>query len=258
MDASAATFRQRLLAREPLVGTFLKTPTGHATEIIGGAGFDFVVVDQEHAPFDRTSSDIAFLAARAVGIPALVRVPGPEAILSVLDCGAAGVLVPHVASVEYAREVTALCRYRGGKRGFATSTRAGRYTAVPMWRHIAESDANTVVVAQIEDPVALDDIDAIASVDGIDSLFIGRGDLTAAFGDETKDPPAVRDAVERISAAATKAGKPISVYVGNGTEAAWLKSLGASTFIMSSDQGFLRQGAIAGLAEVRSKVGVSA
>lgn len=255
MNASAASFRQRMLACEPLIGTFLKTPTSHGTEIVGDAGFDFVVIDQEHAPFDRTTSDIALLAARGAGIPALVRVPGPDAILSVLDCGATGVLIPHVSSAEYARKAAALCRYRGGRRGFATSTRAGRYTAVPMWRHIADSDANTVVVAQIEDPEALDEIDAIAAVEGVDSLFIGRGDLTAAYGDETKDPPAVIKAVERISAAAQKAGKPISVYVGNGTEAAWLKSLGASTFVLSSDQGFLRQGALAGLAEVRGKIG---
>ena len=83
-------------------------------------------------------------------------------------------------------------------------------------------------------------------------------DLIAAFGDESKDPPAVRRAVERISAAALKAGKSISVYVGNGTEAAWLKTLGASTFVLSSDQGFLRQGALAGLADVRGKIGAAA
>ena len=255
MNSPAASFRQRVIAREPLIGTFLKTPTSHGTEIVAGAGFDFVVIDQEHAPFDRTTSDIALLAARANNIPALVRVPGPDGILSVLDCGATGVLVPHVSSADYARKVAAICRYRGGKRGFATSTRAGDYTSVPMWKHIANSDANTLVVAQIEDPEALDEIDAIAAVDGIDSLFIGRGDLTAAFGDESKDPPAVRKAVERISAAAQKAGKSISVYVGNGTEAVWLKSLGASTFVLSSDQGFLRQGALAGIAEVRGKIG---
>ena len=159
-----------------------------------------------------------------------------------------------MSSADCARKVAALCRYRGGKRGYATSTRAGGYTAVPMWRHITDSDANTVVVAQIEDPEALDEIDAIAAVDGVDSLFIGRGDLTAAFGDESKNPPAVRNAVERISAAAQKAGKSISVYVGNGTEAVWLKALGASTFVLSSDQGFLRQGAIAGLDDVRGKI----
>jgi staphyloferrin B biosynthesis citrate synthase len=245
------SFRQRLLAAEPLIGTFLKTPTSHATEIVSDLGFDFVVIDQEHAPFDRTTTDIALLTARALGTAALVRVSGPDAILSVLDCGATGVLVPHVASATYAREIAALCRYRGGKRGFATSTRAGRYTAVPMWRHIAESDANTVLVAQIEDVEALDEVDAIAAIEGVDSLFIGRGDLTAAFGDQAKDPPAVRKAVERICDAARRAQKPISVYVGTAAEAAWLRELGASAFILSSDQGFLRQAAAQGLSQLR-------
>ncbi len=248
---NASSFRQRLLAGESLVGTFLKTPTGHATEIVGDLGFDFVVIDQEHAPFDRTTTDIALLAARALETPALVRVSGPDAILSVLDCGATGVLVPHVASAAYAREVAGLCRYRGGKRGFATSTRAGRYTGVPMWRHIAERDANTVFVAQIEDIEALDEVEAIAAIEGVDSLFIGRGDLTAAFGDEAKAPPAVRKAVERICEAARRARKPISVYVGNAAEAEWLRKLGATAFILSSDQGFLRQAAAQGLNELR-------
>ncbi|MGM4888460.1 HpcH/HpaI aldolase family protein [Tardiphaga sp. 215_C5_N2_1] len=252
---TASTFRQRMLGGQKLVGTFLKTPTGHGTEILGDIGYDFVVIDQEHGPFDRTSSDIALMAARATDTPALVRVPGPEAILSVLDCGATGVLVPHVKSAAYAREVAAMLRYRGGSRGFATSTRAGRYSGIPMWRHIADSDARMVFVAQIEDPVALDEIDAIAAVDGVDSLFIGRGDLTAAFGDESKDPPDVLRAVERISEAARKANKPISVYVGNASEAAWLNSLGANVFVLSSDQGFLRQAATAALRDVRDKVG---
>src|SRR3954471_24704022 len=119
MVEAAASFRQRLRAGTRLVGTFLKTPTSHATEIIGDVGFDFAVIDQEHAPFDRTSTDIALLAARAANMPALVRVAGPQAILSVLDCGATGVLVPHVATAAYAREVAALCRYRNGLRGFA-------------------------------------------------------------------------------------------------------------------------------------------
>ncbi|MET0969944.1 MAG: aldolase/citrate lyase family protein [Tardiphaga sp.] len=252
---STSTFRQRVMAGDKLVGTFVKTPTGHGTEILGNIGYDFVVIDQEHGPFDRTSTDIALMAARGTDTPALVRVSGPEVILSVLDCGATGVLVPHVKDAAYAREVAGLLRYRGGSRGYATSTRAGRYSGVPMWRHIADADAQMVFVAQIEDPVALDEIDAIAAVDGVDSLFIGRGDLTAAFGDESKDPPAVLRAVERISEAARKANKAISVFVGNAAEAAWLNSLGASVFVFSSDQGFLRQAASAGLREVRDKVG---
>ncbi|MDI1346686.1 MAG: aldolase/citrate lyase family protein [Pseudolabrys sp.] len=250
MTTSASTFRQRVLARETLVGTFLKTPTSHGTEIIGALGFDFVIIDQEHSPFDRASIDMALLAARAHNIPALVRVLGPEAILSVLDSGATGVLVPHVVDAEYARKVAGLCRYSGG-RGFATSTRAGDYTAVPMWKHIEKSDNEIVVVAQIEDPPALDHLDAIAAVDGIDSLFIGRGDLTAAFADRSKDPPKVRDASERTAAAALKAKKAVSVYTGGGPETTWLQSLGASMFVLSSDQGFLRQGAVREMGELR-------
>ncbi|MCW0234188.1 MAG: aldolase/citrate lyase family protein [Ferrovibrio sp.] len=253
--AETRSFRQRLLAGDKLVGTFLKTPTSHATEIVAGLGFDFVVIDQEHAPFDRTTTDIALMAARGSNIPALVRVSGPDTILSVLDCGATGILVPHVASADYAREVAALCRYRNGRRGYATSTRAGGYTAVPMWQHIRASDDTVTVIAQIEDPEALDRIDTIAAVEGIDSLFIGRGDLTAAFGDETPNPPAIRAAVETITAAARKANKPVSVYVGGRPEAEWLQSQGATTFILNSDQGFLRQAATRGLAEMREVLG---
>lgn len=250
MTPSALTFRQRVLARETLVGTFLKTPTSHGTEIIGGLGFDFVVIDQEHSSFDRASIDVALLAARAHSIPALVRVQGPETILSALDSGAIGVLVPHVVNADYARRVAGHCRYNGG-RGFATSTRAGGYTAVPMWKHIEMADDEIVVVAQIEDPPALDHLDAIAAVDGIDSLFIGRGDLTAAFADRSKDPPKVRDAAERTAAAALKAKKCVSVFTSGGPETTWLQSLGASMFVLASDQSFLRNGAAREMGELK-------
>jgi staphyloferrin B biosynthesis citrate synthase len=120
----------------------------------------------------------------------------------------------------YAREVVAACHYRGGSRGYATSTRAGGYSSVPMWRHIRESDAAVTVIAQIEDPVALGEVKAIALVEGIDSLFIGRGDLTAAFGNETPNPPEVVRATERIAGAA---GKAITVFASGPQEAEWLK-----------------------------------
>jgi len=97
-------FRARLTGGERLLGTFLKTATGHATEILGGAGFDFVVVDAEHAPFSRGDVDLLMLAARAACIPSVVRVASPEAshLQTALDCGAAGVLVPHVDSAQKA------------------------------------------------------------------------------------------------------------------------------------------------------------
>ena len=97
---SHETFRQRLAAGEHLLGTFIKTPTGHAIEILGELGFDFVVIDEEHAPFDRGAIDLGLLAARAAGTAGIVRVAEPTAanMLSVFDNGAVGVLVPHVSS----------------------------------------------------------------------------------------------------------------------------------------------------------------
>jgi 2-keto-3-deoxy-L-rhamnonate aldolase RhmA len=249
--ADPATFRSRLLAREHLIGTFVKTPTTHATEILGAVGFDFVVIDEEHAPFDRLAVDTVLLAARAAGMAALVRVQGPASILSVLDCGATGVLVPHVATPARAREIAAACRYRGGRRGYSGSPRHAGYGAAGMWKTVEAADAATAVIAQIEDPEALDEIEAIAAVDGIDALFIGRGDLAVALGAESADAPELRSAVERIGRAARAAGKPVCVFASGQEEASWLQGQGATAFVVSSDQGFIRKAAAQALAEIR-------
>lgn len=184
-----------------------------------------------------------------------MRVANSEAstILSSLDCGATGILVPHVATAAKAREVAASARYRGGRRGYAGSVRAAGFGAKSMWTFIDESDALTTVIAQIEDPEALDEIEAIAAVDGIDGLFIGRGDLTAAFGAPSSDAPQIREAVERIARAAADAGKPIAVFIGNNSEAPWLRDFGASMFVVGSDQSFLRRGAATALTELRAQ-----
>src|SRR6478752_6865765 len=241
--ADPTMLRSRLLAREHLIGTFVKTPTTHATEILGALGFDFVVIDEEHAPFDRMATDAALLAARAVGTAALVRVSSATSILSVLDCGATGVLVPHVASAARAREVAATCRYQGGRRGYSGSPRHAGYGATGMWKTVEAADAATTVITQIEDPEALDEIDA---------LFIGRGDLAVALGAKSSDAPEVRGAVERIGKAARAAGKPVCVFVGGQAEASWLRDQGATAFVVASDQSFMRKAAAQALAEIRS------
>ena len=111
-------FRRRLLAGLHLLGTFVKTQTSHATEMLGLLGFDFVVFDQEHAPLGQSALDVMILAARAANITPIVRVgdPGQPNILSALDSGALGVLVPHVSTVGKAEEIAAACRYRGGRQ----------------------------------------------------------------------------------------------------------------------------------------------
>ncbi|SDR53813.1 2-keto-3-deoxy-L-rhamnonate aldolase RhmA [Rhizobiales bacterium GAS113] len=241
----ATGFRKRFIAGEPLLGCFIKTPTSHATEILGGLGFDFVVIDEEHAPFDRVTIDTALLAARAANTAGIVRVaePTPAKLLSVLDDGATGVLVPHVASPAKARDIVAACRYRGGKRGFSNSPRAGGYGALGAWPHVDAQDAAVTVIAMIEDPEALDEIEAIVAVEGLDGVFIGRGDLTIALGAPSADSAPVRAATEKIAKAARAAGKPVCVMVGSVAETATYRAMGASAFIVSSDQGLMRQAA---------------
>lgn len=248
------TFRARVAAQELLLGTFIKTPTGHATEIFGDVGYDFVVIDAEHAPFDRAALDITIMAARAGRIAALVRVfsPVPSELLSVLDCGAQGVLVPHVLSVKKARDVAQACRYRGGKRGFSNSPRAGRYGGLGLWDHVAHGDKVTTVIAQIEDPEAIDVVDEIACVDGIDALFIGRGDLTVAMGAASPDAPEIRAACEKIFAAGKKANKPVMVFSGTSADMQAMRAMGASGFVMASDQGLMRQAASRALTDFKA------
>jgi staphyloferrin B biosynthesis citrate synthase len=247
MTTKLTSFRERLLAREPLVGTLIRTPSPHAVEILGGTGLDFVVIDGEHAPFDRTSIDLMLFAARAAGLPAVVRTPdaSPSHLLNALDCGADGVLVPHVASVETARAIVAACRYEGGRRGFSNGGRAGQYGAVPVWDHIRAADERTTVLAMIEDPEAVEHLEAIAAVKGLDGFFLGRGDLSVSLRAESSDAPTVRALVERIAAIARARSKPMLAYTSaiDAAEMAWLKSIGVTALAVSSEQGLLRRAA---------------
>ncbi|WP_312796612.1 HpcH/HpaI aldolase family protein [Tianweitania sp.] len=252
LSTSPTGFRQRFIAGETLVGTFVKTPTTHSIEILGNLGFDFVVIDEEHAPWDRGTIDAALLAARASGTAGIVRVaePTPSKILAVLDDGAAGVLVPHVSSVAKAKELAQACRFRGGRRGFSNTTRAGDFGAVGVWPHVDAQDAAVTFVAMIEDPEALDEIDAIVSTEGLDGVFIGRGDLTVALGAPAMDAPEIMSACETIISAAKKAGKPVAMMVANADDAKRFNAMGATTFIVASDQGFLRQAASKAYSEI--------
>lgn len=242
-------FKQRIAGGDVLLGTFVKTPHPHIVEVLASSGLDCVVLDSEHAPFDRRDIDACVLAARAGGLPVLVRTPSnaPDQILNALDCGADGVLVPHVRSAAEARAVAASAQYRpGGEdqgRGYAGSSRAAGYGTTSMADHKAASIARTVVVAQIEDAEALGEIDAIAAVPGIDALFVGRIDLTVSLGCESPDDPAVIAAVERVVAACVAANRPVGMFVSRSSDVALWQGKGASLFLLGSDHGFVREGA---------------
>ncbi len=238
------SFRARLLDRQVLLGTFVKTPGPHTTEILGHAGLDFVVIDQEHGPFDRGSIDLALMGARAGRLAGLVRVSNMNQILGALDDGADGVLVPHVSSPERAQEMVRLCRYRMGSRGFSNTTRAGQYGGANMWAHVDAQDNNVAVIAMIEDIEALDQLDEILATPGLDGVFIGRGDLTVALGAASIGSSETQQATDRILAASNKAAKPVCMMVADATEAERFCAQGASAFIVASDQGYMRATAI--------------
>ena len=238
-------FRERLLARERMLGTFLKLPTTQVVEMLGPLGYDFVVIDQEHAPLDRGITDLMILAARASNIAPLVRIAefSAAAILSALDCGAMGIMVPHVNSVEKAEAVAQTCRYAGGTRGFAGLTRASTWGSVAGAQHMKAQDRQVACVVMIEDQDAIEHAEAIARVDGVDALFIGRGDLTASFGNDPDAGSKVAEISRKVAAAAREAGVPLLMLPTTRDDFEFAKGLGASALLLSSDNGFIRSAA---------------
>lgn len=231
-------------AGEVLAGTWVKTPHPHIVEVLALTPLDCLVLDAEHAPFDRAALDICILAARGAGMPVLVRpaTGAHEHILNALDCGADGVVIPHIRSAAEAVAAVRACHYLPGGRGYAGSSRAAGYTTRGIAAHRAAA-CGVTVIAQIEDAEAVADIDAIAAIDGIDALFIGRADLTISLGAETPDDAVVVAAVERICAAGQASGRAVGMFLGRIGDVPLWRARGASLFVLQSDQDFLLRGA---------------
>jgi 2-keto-3-deoxy-L-rhamnonate aldolase RhmA len=238
------SFRDQLRAGELLAGTWIKTPHPHVVEVLSFSSLDCLVLDAEHAPFDRAALDLCILAARAGGKTVLVRPQSAshEHILNALDCGADGVILPHICNAADAEHAVKACHYICGGRGYAGSSRAAGYTTKGMAKHRADA-ASVTIIAQIEDVEGVENIEAIAAVDGIDALFIGRADLTISYAAQTPDDTIVVDAVDRIVAAGKKAGRMTGMFLGRTSDVAMWREKGASLFILGSDQDFLLQGA---------------
>ena len=238
------SFRDQLRAGELLAGTWIKTPHPHVVEVLSFSSLDCLVLDAEHAPFDRAALDLCILAGRAGGKTVLVRPQSAshEQILNALDCGADGVILPHIRSAADAEDAVKACHYVSGGRGYAGSSRAAGYTTKGMAKH--RTDAKDVtIIAQIEDIEGVENIEAIAAVDGIDALFIGRADLTISYAAETPDDAMVVDAVDRIVVAGKAAGRTTGMFLGRVGDVGMWREKGASLFILGSDHDFMLQGA---------------
>jgi 4-hydroxy-2-oxoheptanedioate aldolase len=204
-------------------------------ELIGLAGFDAAFIDMEHTTFDLHDVQLAVMAAERVGITPIVRTPGfdPAFILRLLDMGVQGVQVPHVSSPETAREAVKAVRYPPlGDRGMAAGSRAADYGSIPLVEHMAQSNQEIILACMIEDMEAVERIDEIAAVDGVDLLAVGPSDLSRSLGvSGHPDHPRLVAAIDRVREAVKKgAGARLALPLNHAAyprNAAQLKELGA-------------------------------
>lgn len=234
--------KSRILAREPVLGAFIKTPHPIVIEVMGASGLDFLVVDAEHAPFDRTSIDMAIIAGRAVGCPIIVRVPtsSTDWLLNVLDAGAAGVMVPHVKSRAQAEQLVQMTRYVTGGRGFAGTTRAAEYARRGFKDHLTQTEHETTLICQIEDPEGVDTFEEISRVDGVDALFVGRADLAVSYGYDGFFAPEVQAKCAAILGAS---GSATGLYCAPGEDLQPSRVAGATFFVVGSEHSLMSRGA---------------
>lgn len=249
-------FRETMLSGAPLAGTFLKTPAFQLIEVLAQSNLDFVCLDAEHAPFDRASMDACIAIGCALDFPILVRVANgsDREILQALDYGAVGLVVPHVDSVEKAKQVAKAARYGLGGRGYAGSSRWAGYATQKMPDLLAKSQ-NTVVIAQIEEPAGVDACEAIAGTPGIDGLFIGPADLSVGYGHDHQQSSDLFDALETVGAACKAYGKTYMTFVANAAAAKEWSKYGLTMFFIASEHSWMRTGANAdadGIHELQS------
>ena len=154
-------------------------------EILGFAGLDAAFIDMEHTSLDVPTVENLIRAADMVDITPIVRVPGHDTgiILKVLESGAQGIQVPHVQTEAQAREIVKAVRYAPlGERGAAGGTRAAGYGFVPWAEHVRRSNEEILILAMCEDRPGLDNLEAIAGVDGIDIIVVAPSDLSESLG----------------------------------------------------------------------------
>lgn len=202
-------------------------------ELIGLAGFDAAFIDMEHTTYDLGTVAQLIRAAEVVGITPVVRIPENNAklILRLLDAGAQGIYVPHIDGAADARAAVSAVRFPPlGDRGVHPSVRAADYGEVPFAEHLTSSNEQVLLVVMIEDTVAVAEIEAIASTDGIDLVAIGPSDLARALGvaGQTNHPKLV-ETIEHVAAAVRQAGRKLAFPLQHPVfprSAAALKAMG--------------------------------
>ena len=246
-------FRDRLRDGQPLFGTVVTLSTPQATELLARVGYDWLWIDMEHGPLDLSMVQSLILGT-GPECASLVRVPNndPVWLKRVLDLGPTGVIVPHVNSADDARALIAACWYPPRGTRSVGIARAQGY-GLDLLGYLANSHETLVVMPQIEHADAVEDIEAILAVDGIDCVMVGPFDLSASLGQPGElDHPAVTNAIRRVARACHRAGKHAGIFAGTPEFAKTWRAEGFQVVAVGADVALLAGAASALLGALRS------
>ena len=235
-------FRRDLIAGKQLIGCWSALASPITTEILGLAGFDWLLLDGEHAPNDIASFIPQLMALKDSPSAPVVRPQWNDTveIKRLLDAGFYNVMIPFVQSADEARRAVAATRYPPeGVRGVSVAQRSNRYNTVPDYLKIINE--NITVIIQIENHAGVDAIDDICSVAGVDGIFIGPSDLAAALGHlGNAAHPDVQAAIKTVFDRARECGKPVGILAPVEADARRYLEMGASFVAVGSDLGVFR------------------
>jgi 4-hydroxy-2-oxoheptanedioate aldolase len=214
--------------------------------MLGIAGYDFCVVDTEHAAFSQQDLVGIIRASELYGVSSIIRTSGLDRgeILHALDSGAYGVQVPNIDTCEQARELVAASLYAPlGERGFSPTTRAAGYGTIAPSEYPKIANENIMTVAHCESRTGAANLDAILQVENLDAVFIGPMDMSQSFGliGQT-DHPEVKACIEGAIKKIHAAGKFAGIICKPG-KVAYYRDLGISYFLLGGDQGFMASAA---------------
>ncbi len=236
------TFRQNILANKKQIGCWCSLGSPIAAEVVGGAGFDWVLIDGEHAPNNLESFILQLMALKDSRSAPVVRPQWAEPVIlkRLLDIGFFNFLMPFIDNSDRAREVVAATRYPpDGIRGVSLSNRGNRFGYVQGYHD--QVNENITVLAQIESREGLENAGEIATVDGVDGLFIGPSDLSAALGHfpDTQHPE-VLEAMQRIVHAGEAAGKAVGIIAPVEEHARRYLEMGMTFLAVGADLALLK------------------
>ncbi|MEE2989723.1 MAG: aldolase/citrate lyase family protein [Planctomycetota bacterium] len=213
MDEVRTGFKSRLAAGELLLGSMVTLPSPAVAEILVELGYQWLFVDGEHGPLE-TAEVLAILQAVGKQVPCIVRVPAVAEvpIKKMLDLGAAGIIAPQVNTAQQAADVVAWSRYAPeGRRGVGLA-RAHGY-GLNFQEYVESANQEITVIVQAEHAEAVENIEQIVQVEGIDAVLLGPYDLAASLGKMGQvDDPEVTGAIDRITAACQDAGLPLGIF----------------------------------------------